>query len=251
MDPFTLISTAAGGLFDLFGGNKQNKAQERAAQKQMDFQERMSNTAHQREVKDLAAAGLNPILSAKLGGASSPGGAQPNIVNTMSGMANSARNLGDKLYASKIQDAQVDNMRLENDRIAQQIEQLKISNAQQGVLTPAYIEAGKGVDAAIGGVKKLFGIDGPGDIIQGVLDAGKGVSDNSITVPSSAKAFDLSRFVGSENSEARKWAKGEKSFIQSLRDSAKANKPEAPRKKLTEEDIQAYGLRRLPSLRRP
>lgn len=54
---------------------KQYEYNAKEAQKTRDWQEMMSNTAHQREVKDLIAAGLNPVLSATLGGSSTPAGA--------------------------------------------------------------------------------------------------------------------------------------------------------------------------------
>lgn len=72
------------------GAALQNAAQKDAAKNQMRFQERMSNTAYQRAMADMRKAGLNPILAGKLGGASTPGGAMPNIANIFGDGVNSA-----------------------------------------------------------------------------------------------------------------------------------------------------------------
>lgn len=81
-----IIGSVIGGLFGRKGQKDANQASAAMAREQMAFQERMSNTSHQREVKDLLAAGLNPILSATGGsGASTPAGATSTFQNENAG----------------------------------------------------------------------------------------------------------------------------------------------------------------------
>ena len=119
------------------GQEKANAQNIALNQAQMDWQERMSNTAHQREVADLRAAGLNPILSAFGRGAQMPGGSVPNIISptqTSSGiMANSAKSAIDNLATrASIEKIKADAaLSLESAKTQQTQQALNLANANQ------------------------------------------------------------------------------------------------------------------------
>lgn len=107
---------AAGGA-NFFGQKKVNKNNLKIAREQMAFQERMSNTAFQRSMHDMSEAGLNPILSSRLGGASTPGGASATMQNEVGPAVSSALDFRRSVAEIKNLNAQNDKIRADTDYI--------------------------------------------------------------------------------------------------------------------------------------
>nr|UXQ87922.1 MAG: DNA pilot protein [Microvirus sp.] len=108
----------AGSLIGAFGANKANKNNRAISREQMAFQERMSNTSYQRGKKDMEAAGFNPMLAFKQGGASTPSGAGIAAQNELSGVTdgvNSAVAARRSTAELKAIDAQIENTNSDTD----------------------------------------------------------------------------------------------------------------------------------------
>jgi len=92
---------------DLLGGLMTNSANSREAQRNRDFQERMSNTSYQRAVADLKQAGINPMLAYMKGGASTPSGSTAQLENPARGLGQSVGSAVQARKAAALLDAQI------------------------------------------------------------------------------------------------------------------------------------------------
>lgn len=121
------IAAAAGQVIgsglDYLGQSKANKSNKQMIREQMAFQERMSSTAYQRSMKDMKAAGLNPMLAYQKGGASSPSGASIAMQNPAAGMGDKLSGAAGKLAQNKIANAQLDQIEVDTGLKLQQMGQ--------------------------------------------------------------------------------------------------------------------------------
>lgn len=114
---FAGMSAAAAANY--FGQREANKTNIRLAQENRDWQERMSNTAYQRAVQDLQAAGLNPLLAVGAQ-ASTPGGNVANVENAAGKGASSAIEAARIAREFKAVDSQIDLLKAQaNDTSAE------------------------------------------------------------------------------------------------------------------------------------
>lgn len=170
--------------------NAINNRAEKLSDRQMEFQRDMSNTAYQRAMKDMRKAGLNPILAYKMGGASTPAGAQPKLYNPAESVATGyqAMQAASNTYA---QGAQVEKIGAEIEKIAQET---KLNAAQTELLKETVpkvqaevkrIEADAGFRRAITAIPQMVSdlvgaVRSLGDIADG--SALKGAIKDMLTI---------------------------------------------------------------------
>lgn len=103
------VASVIGGVLGYRGQKQTNAMSAAEAQKNRDFQAEMSNTAVQRRMADLRAAGINPLLAGQYD-ATTPAGAMARFGNPGAAATQGASQLGSTAIAAAQIPQQLDNL---------------------------------------------------------------------------------------------------------------------------------------------
>jgi len=131
----SLLGGAVGAAGSFLGQKSANEANQASSAEQMAFQERMSNTQYQRATDDMRAAGINPILAYKQGGAGTPSGSSYQSGNVGAAATEGASKMAASAQAynlmrSQIQktDNEIEGLYLNNALSAEQLKKARMYN---------------------------------------------------------------------------------------------------------------------------
>ena len=112
-----IVGALAGAAISHHGGERARKQNIALAREQMAFQERMSSTSYQRAVRDMRAAGINPMMAAGRGGASTPSGALTKVEDTITPALSTAKQAAMLKREMRIMDAQAEKIEAEGAEV--------------------------------------------------------------------------------------------------------------------------------------
>lgn len=201
------IASLAGNLIgsseNMDAVNAQNAANIQLSRENQAFQERMSNTAYQRQMADMRAAGLNPVLAATKGGASTPTGSVAHVEAGDPGQG--MRDLG----SSALQMAQLDNqmkatsadINLKAAQTAESLVRAKNTDANtalalaEGEAAPTFYQSRAAKESAQSGIAQVGEKTAMASQIEGIAAArarfAKDVSDASASKTAASRAASI------------------------------------------------------------